>query len=149
MGQLECGQCGYLCQTYAEAIAAARRKSFGRCVPGGKETARMLKELMASRPPRSRPRPRRRKSTRRPRRSRPDPPCRRVSRARCVSIATAPRRIRAHIVFRHNGLPLAYKVGDALGVHVANDPEVVAIILERLGAVPSREVDCPDGSSDP
>src|SRR5438132_1104948 len=54
-----------------------------------------------------------------------------------------------HIVFRHSGLPLAYKVGDALGVHVANDPEVVAIILERLGAVPSREVDCPDGSRRP
>src|SRR6266545_65320 len=50
MGQLDCGQCGYLCQTYAEAIARGEEKSFGRCVPGGKETARALKELMASPP---------------------------------------------------------------------------------------------------
>src|ERR1700736_6781602 len=50
MGQLDCGQCGYLCQTYAEAIARGEEKSLTRCVPGGKETARMLKELVAAPP---------------------------------------------------------------------------------------------------
>src|SRR5262249_34862674 len=48
MGQLDCGQCGYLCQTYAEAVARGEEKSITRCVPGGKETARMLKELASS-----------------------------------------------------------------------------------------------------
>src|SRR6266705_365224 len=48
MGQLDCGQCNYLCQTYAEAIARGEEKSLTRCVPGGKETARMLKELVAA-----------------------------------------------------------------------------------------------------
>src|SRR6266540_4932209 len=50
MGQLDCGQCGYLCQTYAEAIARGEENGLTRCVPGGKETARALKELMASPP---------------------------------------------------------------------------------------------------
>src|SRR5947209_18875334 len=50
LGQLDCGQCNYLCQTYAEAIARGEEKSLTRCVPGGKETARMLKELVAAPP---------------------------------------------------------------------------------------------------
>src|SRR6202162_958227 len=48
MGQLDCGQCGYLCQTYAEAVARGGGKGLTRCVPGGQETARMLKELAAA-----------------------------------------------------------------------------------------------------
>src|SRR6266545_4117050 len=50
MGQLDCGQCGYLCQTYAEAIVRGEEKGLTRCVPGGKETSRMLKELIAAPP---------------------------------------------------------------------------------------------------
>ncbi len=46
MAQQDCGQCGYLCKSYAEAIAAGAEKALNRCVPGGKETARMVKELM-------------------------------------------------------------------------------------------------------
>ena len=34
MAQLDCGQCGYLCQTYAEAIAEGREDSLSLCVPG-------------------------------------------------------------------------------------------------------------------
>jgi sulfite reductase (NADPH) flavoprotein alpha-component len=40
MAQLDCGQCGYLCQSYAEAIARGEEKSLTRCVPGGKATSR-------------------------------------------------------------------------------------------------------------
>src|SRR5207302_6279938 len=48
MAQLDCGQCGYLCQTYAEAIARGEERSLSRCVPGGKATSRKLKELIES-----------------------------------------------------------------------------------------------------
>lgn len=48
MAQLDCGQCGYLCHSYAEAIFDGSEKSLRKCVPGGKETANKLKELMAS-----------------------------------------------------------------------------------------------------
>src|SRR5690242_10297575 len=45
MAQLDCGQCGYLCQTYAEAIARGQEKSLNRCLPGGKASSRKLKQL--------------------------------------------------------------------------------------------------------
>ena len=51
MGQLDCGQCGYLCKTYAEAIATGTEKDLTRCVPGGKPTAKLLKVLIAEAPP--------------------------------------------------------------------------------------------------
>ena len=47
MGQLDCGQCGYLCRSYAEAIARGDEKQLSRCVPGGKATSRALKELLS------------------------------------------------------------------------------------------------------
>src|SRR5213082_39564 len=50
MGQLDCGQCGYLCKTYAEAINSGTEPDLGKCVPGGRETAKKLKELIALRP---------------------------------------------------------------------------------------------------
>lgn len=50
MAQLDCGQCGYQCKTYAEAIVSGAEKSLTKCVPGAKETARKLKELIAAKP---------------------------------------------------------------------------------------------------
>jgi len=50
MAQLDCGQCGYLCQSYAEALAEGRETSPSLCVPGAKETARTLKQLLAEAP---------------------------------------------------------------------------------------------------
>src|SRR5580765_670101 len=50
MAQLDCGACGYLCQTYAEAIAAVEEKDLTRCVPGGRETAKALKQIRAAAP---------------------------------------------------------------------------------------------------
>ena len=49
MAQLDCGACGYLCQTYSEAIARGEETDLTKCTPGGKETAKKLKELVASR----------------------------------------------------------------------------------------------------
>ncbi len=48
MAQLDCGQCGYLCKTYSAAIADGSEKSLKKCIPGGKETATKLKELVAA-----------------------------------------------------------------------------------------------------
>ncbi len=47
MGQLNCGQCGYDCRNYAAAIAAGGDTALGKCVPGGRATAKKLKELVA------------------------------------------------------------------------------------------------------
>ncbi len=45
MAQQDCGQCGYNCHDYSEAIASKTEGRLNLCVPGGKETARMLKSL--------------------------------------------------------------------------------------------------------
>src|SRR5215218_11520060 len=45
MAQQDCGQCGYDCHDYSEAIAGKSEARLNLCVPGGKETARMLKAL--------------------------------------------------------------------------------------------------------
>src|SRR4029079_13062035 len=45
MAQQDCGQCGYNCQDYSDALFAKTEERLNLCVPGGKETARMLKTL--------------------------------------------------------------------------------------------------------
>src|ERR1700712_5927382 len=45
MAQQDCGQCGYNCNDYSDAIAGKAEPRLNLCVPGGKETARMLKAL--------------------------------------------------------------------------------------------------------
>src|SRR5271165_2586991 len=45
MAQQDCGQCGYNCKDYADALVAKSEKRLNLCVPGGKETSRMLKQL--------------------------------------------------------------------------------------------------------
>jgi sulfite reductase (NADPH) flavoprotein alpha-component len=47
MAQQDCGQCGYNCNDYADAIAEKKEARLNLCAPGGKETARMLKALYA------------------------------------------------------------------------------------------------------
>ncbi len=45
MGQQDCGQCGYTCENYSDAIVSRKEERLNLCVPGGKETTRMLKAL--------------------------------------------------------------------------------------------------------
>ena len=45
MAQQDCGQCGYNCADYSDAIASRSEARLNLCAPGGKETARMLKQL--------------------------------------------------------------------------------------------------------
>ena len=45
MAQQDCGQCGYDCKNYSGAIFSGKEERLNLCVPGGKETARMVKAL--------------------------------------------------------------------------------------------------------
>src|SRR5262249_38214504 len=45
MAQQDCGQCGYNCNAYADALFAQSEKRLDLCVPGGEEPSRMLKQL--------------------------------------------------------------------------------------------------------
>src|SRR5262245_25197587 len=39
MAQQDCGQCGYNCQDYSDALFSRKETRLNLCVPGGKETA--------------------------------------------------------------------------------------------------------------
>ncbi len=140
MAQLDCGQCGYLCRTYAEAIASGAEASLSRCVPGGKETARALKELMEQAPtaPVLLAAPAAASATRAPAPAR-------FALARPLNGAGSEKDTR-HVVFDIAGSGLRYEVGDSFGVQAANCPELVADVIDCLGADAAQEVDCPDGS---
>src|ERR1700745_3928475 len=45
MAQQDCGQCGYNCHDYSDALWSKKELRLNLCSPGGKETARMLKQL--------------------------------------------------------------------------------------------------------
>jgi sulfite reductase (NADPH) flavoprotein alpha-component len=148
MGQLDCGQCGYLCKTYAEAIAGSAEADLGKCVPGGRITAKKLKELVAHRPgnpaklpaPIAAPTP---VVERGYGRAAPVP-------ARLISSAplTAPgseREVR-HVVLEPAESGLLYEPGDSLGIWPLNNPDEVELLIAILRAKGSEAVTLPDGA---
>ena len=144
MAQLDCGQCGYLCRTYAEALAGGAETSLSRCVPGGKETARALKVLLEQAPtapalPAAAATPPAAASSTRA------PASARFGRARPLN-GTGSEKDTRHVVFDIAESGLRYEVGDSFGVQAANCPELVAAVIERLGAKGADAVDCPDGT---
>jgi sulfite reductase (NADPH) flavoprotein alpha-component len=156
MAQQDCGQCSYLCRTYAEAIASGAETALNRCVPGGKETARMVKELLElGAPP----------ATAAPVIAAAVTPAPAVAPAASASDKTERRAARLegalplngagsakdtrHVVFDLKDTGLTYEVGDALGVMPTNCPRTVDAIIACLGAKPSDEVQGPDGVTRP
>jgi sulfite reductase (NADPH) flavoprotein alpha-component len=140
MAQQDCGQCGYNCEDYANAIFRKQEARLNLCVPGGKETARMLKKLneefdtpLPSPPPQGG-------------REQAAPG---VSREHPVE-ATFARRVRLnkpgshketwHVEFDLGGTGLAYAVGDCFGIYPSNDPALVNAVIRALGAAPDVPV---------
>ena len=142
MAQLDCGQCGYLCQTYAEALAAGGEASPARCVPGGRETHRALKALLAEAP--SMPAPAGAKPAAPAKRT--TIPARLVSRA-LLNKPGSQKEVR-HIALAFEPGALAYDVGDSLGVAAENCADLVDAICGRLGGG-EASVPCPDGAARP
>jgi sulfite reductase (NADPH) flavoprotein alpha-component len=151
MAQLDCGQCGYFCETYAAAITSGTEASLSRCVPGGKATSRKLKELLAdigslgeakSTVPAAAAMP---APT-----SGPDSAPRLMARLRQALTLHAPGADKdtRHVVIEADD-DLPYQVGDSLGVVAHNTPELVTAIIERLGASPDTPVLSPNGVERP
>lgn len=140
MGQLDCGQCGYLCKTYAEAIASGAERDLGKCVPGGKPTTKAVKALVAEAPP--------------PAAAAGAPPVARapetgitrdrpakVKLLRCDRLNAGPsdKDTRA-VVLDLGGTGLTYEPGDSLGVWPTNNPELVEVMLSILRAKGNKPV---------
>ena len=162
MAQQDCGQCGYNCQDYSNAIFAKTEERLNLCVPGGKETTRMLKSLYeefksapAPAPAPAAPPPVVPASTSQAATA----PAKVAEPAHAPAPETAAGRSRAHPVeasFRkrtrlnkpgsqketwHIDIDLTasgldYTVGDAFGIYPTNDPALVDAVLRALDAPP-------------
>jgi sulfite reductase (NADPH) flavoprotein alpha-component len=149
MAQQDCGQCGYLCASYAEAIASGTEKALNRCVPGGKPTARALKELLEAAPPvPAIAKPASAAASAVPVLQVSLPAAARIEGAQTLNLKGSAKDTR-HVVFDLAETELAYEVGDSLGVHATNCPDTVGTIIEVLNARAQEEVDCPDGTRRP
>jgi sulfite reductase (NADPH) flavoprotein alpha-component len=144
MGQQDCGQCGYSCEDYANAIALKNEERLNLCIPGGKETTRMVKALyaelgaapaVAKAPPS------------------PEAPAAEVpvgaplapSRENPAEIAFISRaRLNKkgsnketwHIDLDLTETGIEYTVGDALGIFPHNDAVLVDAVIKALDAPP-------------
>ena len=122
MGQLDCGQCGYMCTTYAEALAEGREGSLSLCVPGGRETQRALKTLLADVQitPNVQAKP-----------TQPGLPVR-VASAEPLTRPGSSKDVR-HVVVDLLASGLTYTPGDSLSIAAPNDPTLVEAVLIELG----------------
>jgi sulfite reductase (NADPH) flavoprotein alpha-component len=145
MAQLDCGQCGYLCQTYAEALASGKEISASLCVPGAKPTAKMIKALLADRPADSIPAPSAEAAPAAP--PAHGMPVLVMAADRLTGLESA-KDVR-HIRIDLTPSGMTYEPGDSIGVAAPNDPDLVLLCLEALGADGHELVPCPDGTMRP
>ncbi|WP_027578581.1 sulfite reductase subunit alpha [Bradyrhizobium sp. Ai1a-2] len=146
MAQQDCGQCGYNCHDYSEAIAGKSEARLNLCVPGGKETARMLKSLYeeldkapSAPPAAAAPVTANVTPAGEPGRSRDNPvPAKFVSR-RLLNKAGSEKET-WHIEFDLSTCGLDYVVGDSFGIFAKNDLGLVDQVIALLGASHMTEV---------
>jgi sulfite reductase (NADPH) flavoprotein alpha-component len=145
MAQQDCGQCGYNCNDYADAIAGNKEERLNLCVPGGKETARMLKVLFAELDGAGAPamaftaagdEPKAPAEAVKPGTSR-DCPAEVTFELRRRLNKAGSEKDTWHIEF---DLPqgLTYEVGDSFGVFPENDPALVREVLATLWVDPDK-----------
>ena len=143
MAQQDCGQCGYNCQDYSQALFAKSEERLNLCVPGGKETARMLKQLYeefggSADVPQADARPSAGKPATQlsqPGRSRDNPVYATfLSRQRLNKPGS--QKETWHLEFDLAECALDYVVGDSFGIFPANDPALVDAVIRALDAPP-------------
>jgi sulfite reductase (NADPH) flavoprotein alpha-component len=147
MAQQNCGQCGYNCNDYSEAIASRAEARLNLCVPGGKETARMLKALheelenapATSPGPSLAPAAAAPALTAEPGRSRDNPVPATFASRRLLNKAGSEKET-WRIDFDLSGCGLDYVVGDSFGIFARNDLGHVDQIIALLGALHTTEV---------
>ncbi|GJE42911.1 sulfite reductase subunit alpha [Methylobacterium soli] len=144
MAQQDCGQCGYNCADYANAIFLKSEERLNLCQPGGKDTLRMLKKLGeefgAGAPPKAG------EAGEAPAGAADLGPlglCREnpveatfLSRTRLN--APGGEKETWHIEIDLRDTPITYAVGDSLGLFPANAPALVDAVIAELGARPER-----------
>ena len=147
MGQQDCGQCGYNCEEYANAIFLKSEERLNLCVPGGKDTTRMLKSLyaefgaipaaaMAPATAEARaPKPAADAATTKSIPTR-DQPAEAAFVARTRLNKKGSQKETWHIDIDLAGSGIDYAVGDSFGVFPHNEPALVDAVLAALHAPP-------------
>ena len=141
MAQQDCGQCGYNCNDYADALFAKSEKRLNLCVSGGKETSRMLKQLYqefdgaapVAQPAQPAAADVRTQSVpaAAPGRSRDNPVYATFLSRRRLNKPGSEKET-WHIDIDLAGTNLDYVVGDSFGVFPANDHDLVTGVLSAL-----------------
>jgi len=137
MAQQDCGQCGYLCETYSAAIASGQEAKLNLCAPGGKETSRMLKRLLEEAPaaakaptqtsaPAKAPEPKVAIPGTR------DAPVAAIFRSATRLNGQGSEKDTRHVVLDIAGSGLAYAPGDSFGLYPGNDPALVEAVRSTL-----------------
>jgi sulfite reductase (NADPH) flavoprotein alpha-component len=153
MAQLDCGQCGYLCKTYAEAIVFDG-EDLNRCVPGAKETERKLKALAAEQEAANagtndsveeqKPAPKPKKKG--PLRTRDNPYMEALHSSTPLNADGSTKDTR-HVVIDLGGSGIEYQAGDSMGIFPENDPRTVDAILADLDVSGGETVKSPTGDN--
>jgi sulfite reductase (NADPH) flavoprotein alpha-component len=140
MGQQDCGQCGYNCQDYADALATKKEGKLNLCVPGGKETLRTLKSLFtevdaapALVPAQAEAAPSPAATTSTPLGRSRDNPANAIFLSRTLLNKAGSNKHTWHIEFDLSSCGLDYVVGDSFGIFPTNDRGLVAAIIKILG----------------
>jgi len=140
MAQLDCGSCGYVCQSYSEAIASGEESNLTLCSPGGKETKQALKTLVKeiSAPEHANGENASTADTAKANGtpggySRKNPLAAKLLESRKLNLEGSAKDTR-HVVIDLEDSGLTYEVGDALGVYPVNCKQLVGEIIARLGA---------------
>ncbi len=152
MGQLDCGQCGLLCDAYAGEIAAGRESDISKCVPGGKATAKTIKLLLEKNPPAAAPAEKAetpalagipgQNAVENPANagvSRDRPVMARMLAVSKLNAADTDKPVN-NIALSLAGTGLAYQPGDSLGVWPTNNPDEVELILSILKTSGAKSV---------
>ncbi|MGN6308873.1 MAG: sulfite reductase subunit alpha [Xanthobacteraceae bacterium] len=147
MAQQDCGQCGYNCRDYADALAARTEERINLCVPGGKDTARMLKALHAEldaapvtkAAPVAAASPAPAAALSAPGRSRDNPAVATLLSRRLLNKPGSEKQT-WHIEFDLSQGDLDYVVGDSFGVFPRNDLGLVDQVIAVLGASHATQV---------
>jgi len=144
MGQQDCGQCGYNCENYANAIFLKSEERLNLCVPGGKDTARALKTLysefgaipnIAEQPVIPAPAATGPAMSPAPSPSRDKPAqVTFVSRTRLNKAGSNKETWHIDLDLADTGID--YSVGDSLGVFPRNEPALVDAVIAAIGAPP-------------
>ena len=138
MAQQDCGQCGYNCKDYADALFVKKEERLNLCVPGGKETARMLKKFYAELGEGQAavaPAPAPVVALSMPGRSRDNPVYATFLSRRRLNKPGSEKET-WHVEFDLAECGLDYVVGDSFGIFPANDPALVDAVIRALDAPP-------------